>query len=123
MSEVYICKHCGNVIELLADGGGKLVCCGEPMVLQKENTTDAAKEKHIPVVTVDKNKLIVQVGSVAHPMIPEHFIGWIEVLEGDQLKRATLKPGNEPKAEFYTKGEQYTVRAYCNLHGLWAGNP
>ncbi|MDR1492956.1 MAG: desulfoferrodoxin [Planctomycetaceae bacterium] len=122
MSEIYACKHCGSVIELLSNGGGKLVCCGEPMTLQKENTVDAAKEKHIPVATVNENKLIVQVGSVTHPMTPEHFISWIEVVEGNELKRATLKPGIEPKAEFCTKGGKFTARAYCNLHGLWAGN-
>jgi superoxide reductase len=123
MSEVYVCRHCGNVIELLTNGGGKLVCCGESMTLQKENTVDASKEKHIPVVTVDEDKLTVQVGSVAHPMTNDHFIGWIEVTEGEKLKRATLKPGGEPKAEFCTKGGKLTVRAYCNLHGLWSGNP
>ena len=116
---IYVCEKCGNIVEVLTDGGGTLVCCGATMVQQKENTVDAAREKHIPVVTVEGNKMTVQVGSTLHPMAAEHWIMWIEVQEGDKLKRAVLKPGDEPKAEFCTKCGEYTVRAYCNLHGLW----
>ena len=116
---VYVCKTCGNIVEVLTGGGGVLTCCGAAMVQQKENTVDAAREKHIPVVTVDGNKMTVQVGSTLHPMTAEHWIMWIEVQEGDKLKRAVLKPGDEPKAEFCTKGGEYTVRVFCNLHGLW----
>ena len=117
--DVYVCEICGNIVEVLTGGGNTLVCCGSEMVLQKENTVDAAKEKHVPVVTIDGNKMTVQVGSTLHPMAPEHFIEWIEVFEGDKLQRVVLKPGDEPKAEFCTKGGNSTVRAYCNLHGLW----
>jgi superoxide reductase len=116
---VYVCGRCGNIVEVLTGGGGTLVCCGAEMVYQKENSVDAAKEKHVPVVSVDGNKMTVQVGSTLHPMAAEHFIQWIEVQEGDKLKRAVLKPGDEPKTQFCTQGGNYTVRAYCNLHGLW----
>ena len=117
--EVYVCEICGNIIEVLAGGDGTLVCCGIEMVHQKENSVDAAKEKHVPVVTVEGNKITIQVGSTLHPMTADHFIEWIEVFEAGKLKRAVLKPGDEPKAEFCTQGGKYSVRAYCNLHGLW----
>ena len=116
---VFICEKCGNIVEVLTGAGGTLACCGTAMVQQKENTVDAAHEKHIPVVTVEGNRMTVQVGSTLHPMTAEHSIAWIEVRESNKLKRAVLKPGDEPKAEFCTKGGEYTVRAYCNLHGLW----
>ncbi|MCL2119833.1 MAG: desulfoferrodoxin [Planctomycetaceae bacterium] len=116
---VYVCEKCGNIVEVLAGGAGILACCGSAMVQQKENTVDAAVEKHIPVVTVEGNKMTVQVGSTLHPMTADHWIEWIEVFEDNKLKRAVLKPGDEPKAEFCTNGGDYTVRAYCNLHGLW----
>ncbi|MCL2624226.1 MAG: desulfoferrodoxin [Planctomycetaceae bacterium] len=116
---VYVCEKCGNIVEVLASGGGNLVCCGAAMLQQKENTVDAAHEKHIPVVTVEGNKLTVQVGSTLHPMTAEHRIIWIDMQEDGKLKRVFLQPGDEPKAEFCTKGGKYTVRAYCNLHGLW----
>jgi superoxide reductase len=117
--DVYVCEICGNIVEVLSGGDGTLVCCGVEMVQQKENTVDAAKEKHVPAVTVEGNKMTVQVGSVLHPMTAEHFIEWIEVFEDGKLKRVVLKPGDEPKVEFCTKGGDCTVRAYCNLHGLW----
>ena len=117
--EIYVCKRCGNIVEVLTGGGGTLVCCGTEMALQKENTVDAAKEKHVPVVKIDGNKITVQVGSTLHPMTDEHFIAWIEVIENGKLKRAELKPGDEPKAEFCKSDKDYAVRAYCNLHGLW----
>jgi len=117
--KVYVCEICGNVVELLIDQDGTLICCGLEMVQQKENTVDAAKEKHIPVVRVEGQKMTVQVGSTLHPMSADHYIAWIEVMEGGKLKRAVFKPGDEPKAEFCTAGKAYTVRAYCNLHGLW----
>ena len=119
LREIYVCERCGNVVEVLVAGNGELVCCGIAMKHQEANTVDASKEKHVPVVTVEGNKLIVQVGSVPHPMEAKHFIQWIEVEEGNKIKRVVLKPGDEPKAEFCTAGGSFTVRAYCNLHGLW----
>ncbi|MDR1957677.1 MAG: desulfoferrodoxin [Planctomycetaceae bacterium] len=119
LRQIYVCERCGNAVEVLGTGDGELVCCGVPMTLQRENTVDASKEKHIPVVSADGGKLTVQVGSVLHPMEAAHYIEWVEVEEGNKLKRAALKPGDEPKAVFCTKGGKYSVRIYCNLHGLW----
>lgn len=118
--EVYVCKECGNVVEILEGAGGELVCCGQPMQLQKENTVDAAKEKHVPVITVEGNKATVHVGSVAHPMEEKHYIMWIEIRQGDKLQRQMLKPGQEPKAVFtIEEGKEIVAREYCNIHGLW----
>ncbi len=117
---VYVCTLCGNVIEILADGGGTLICCGEHMQRQTENTVDAAKEKHVPVVTVSGNKATVQVGSVPHPMEQQHYIMWISLRQGDKEQRVMLKPGQAPEATFcIEEGEPLVVREYCNQHGLW----
>ncbi|MDR3232837.1 MAG: desulfoferrodoxin [Planctomycetaceae bacterium] len=118
--EVYVCKLCGNIVEVLEGAGGSLTCCQQEMVLQKENTADAAKAKHVPVVTVNGTKAAVQVGSVPHPMEDKHHIAWIELQQGSKVQRQYLKPGAEPKAEFTVEeGVPVTVREYCNLHGLW----
>ena len=119
IGEIYVCEICGMIVETLSAGNGILTCCGVEMVQQKENTVDAAKEKHVPAVTVDGNRLTVQIGSTIHPMTSEHYIEWIEVREKGRVQRAVLKPGDEPKAEFCTNGGEVSVRAYCNLHGLW----
>jgi superoxide reductase len=119
-NEVYVCELCGNIVVVLDGAGGDLVCCGQEMTLQKENTTDAAKEKHVPVVTVSGTTATVQVGSVAHPMEEKHFIGWIELQQGNKVQRVFLKAGDEPKATFVIEADApVTVREYCNLHGLW----
>ena len=118
-SEIYVCEMCGNIVEVLDGGDGELVCCGQPMTLKKENTVDASKEKHIPAISIKENQVSIQVGSTLHPAEPNHFIMWIEIQEGDRLKRQYLKPGMEPKATFCTNGGPITVRAYCNIHGLW----
>ncbi|MDR0869887.1 MAG: desulfoferrodoxin [Planctomycetaceae bacterium] len=118
--EVYVCKHCGNIVEVLTGAGGKLVCCGEPMQLQTENTVDASKEKHTPVITVNGSTATVVVGSVEHPMTAEHHIAWIEVRQGEKIQRVQLKPGGEPKAVFTVEPDvPVSAREYCNLHGLW----
>jgi superoxide reductase len=121
-SEVYVCKVCGNIVEVLEGAGGTLVCCGQEMILQKENTTNAAQEKHVPVVTVSATVATVQVGSVAHPMEAQHYIVWIELQQGQKVQRVSLQPGTAPQAVFAVEsGAPITVRAYCNLHGLWKG--
>lgn len=118
--EVYVCKACGNIVEVLTGGDGEMVCCGQNMVLQVENTVDAAKEKHVPVVTVQGTTAVVQVGGVLHPMEEKHYIMWIEIQQGVKLQRVMLKPGDEPKATFTVEeGVPITAREYCNLHGLW----
>ncbi len=117
--QVYKCEVCGNIVEMVHEGKGQLVCCGKPMVLQEENTVDAAKEKHVPVIEKIDGGYKVKVGSVAHPMEEKHYIEWIELIEGDFSQRVFLKPGQEPEASFCTDASSVTARAYCNLHGLW----
>jgi len=117
--QVYKCEVCGNIVEMVHEGKGQLVCCGKPMVLQEENTVDAAKEKHVPVIEKIDGGYKVKVGSVAHPMEEKHYIEWIELIEGDFSQRVFLKPGQEPEASFCTDASNVTARAYCNLHGLW----
>ena len=117
--EVYKCEVCGNIVEMVHGGQGELVCCGEPMVRYEENTVDAAREKHVPVYEQDGNAVSVTIGSVAHPMTDEHYIEWIEVIDGDDTCRRFLKPGEEPAATLCGAGGQVVVRAYCNIHGLW----
>jgi superoxide reductase len=119
-AEIYVCELCGNIIEVIEGAGGTLVCCGQDMILQKENTTNAAQEKHVPVVSINGTAATVQVGSAAHPMTAEHFIAWIELQQGDKIQRLYLKPDGVPQAVFSIEASvPVTVRAYCNLHGLW----
>lgn len=116
--QVYRCGVCGNMVEVLFVGGGTLTCCGQPMNLQKENTQDAALEKHVPVV--EKNGAVkVTVGEIPHPMEEKHYIRWIEVITPTKILRKHLNPGDEPNAEFPTDESWVKVREYCNLHGLW----
>ncbi len=120
MSEVafYRCELCGNMVALIKKGGGTLTCCGQEMTKLEANTTDAAQEKHVPVVTREGGKIKVSVGSVLHPMLPEHHIEWIALVTDNRVEIAYLKPGMEPKAEF-NEVASGTVYEYCNLHGLW----
>ncbi len=117
--EVYKCDVCGNMVEVVHVGGGELVCCGQPMKLLVENTTDAAKEKHVPVIEKTADGVKVKVGSVAHPMEEKHFIEWVQVIAGGKSYRQFLKPGEAPEAEFKVAGADVTAREFCNLHGLW----
>ena len=117
----YRCSHCGQIIAIVKETGVPVVCCGEPMAEVIPGTTDASLEKHVPVFTVEGNKVQVSVGSAAHPMLPEHYIEWvaIETKSGNQRKR--LSPGDEPKVCFsICDGDEVkAVYAYCNLHSLW----
>ena len=117
--EVYKCDVCGNIVEVLFPGSGGLVCCNKPMSLLKENSMDAATEKHVPVVERTDSGIKVKVGEVAHPMEDEHYIAWIEVIAGDQVLRKDLKPGAPPEAEFDVSGDDIVAREYCTLHGQW----
>jgi superoxide reductase len=118
-NEVYKCPLCGNIIEVLHTGAGELVCCGQPMDLMAENTVDAAKEKHVPVLKKTDSGYKVSVGSVAHPMEEKHWIEWIELVAGSTVLRQDLQPGDAPEAVFCTDAADVSARAYCNLHGLW----
>ncbi|MDQ7784295.1 MAG: desulfoferrodoxin [Desulfomonilaceae bacterium] len=116
--QIYKCDVCGNIVEMLHAGDGELVCCGQNMKLFVENTVDAAKEKHVPVGERVDGGLKVKVGSVPHPMEEKHYIEWVEIVSGDKAYRQFLKPGEAPEAVFPVEGE-WTLREYCNLHGLW----
>lgn len=117
--EVYKCTVCGNLIEVMYAGGGELVCCGEPMKLMAEGTTDGAAEKHVPVIEKTGNGYKVKVGAVAHPMEEKHWIQWIELVADGISYTRFLKPGDAPEAEFCVSAGNVTAREYCNLHGHW----
>ena len=121
MKKYYICKHCGNIVTKLEDKGVPVVCCGEKMTEILPNTTDAAQEKHVPVVAVAGNEVTVTVGSVSHPMTEEHSIRWIALETENGLNVKWLAPGEAPAAKFYLAEGDEVVRvlAWCNLHGLW----
>jgi superoxide reductase len=120
ISEIYKCRVCGNIVEVVHAGAGELVCCGQQMTLMVENTTDAAREKHIPVIQKIAEGTNIKVGSIAHPMEEKHFIEWIELITDGKTARRNLKPGDSPEAVFAGYTAPFTtVRAYCNLHGLW----
>jgi len=114
----YRCEKCGNMVVQIKNGGGTLACCGQAMTKLEANSTDAAQEKHVPVVTKENGKIKVAVGSVLHPMLEEHHIEWIALVSGKNVEITYLEPGMEPKAEF-NETESGTVYEYCNLHGLW----
>ena len=116
--EFFRCELCGNIVALIKKGGGTLSCCGQEMTLLKAGAVDAAKEKHVPVVTKKDGMITVSVGSVAHPMVEEHFIEWVALATDDSVIIKYLHPGEEPKTAF-CEVPSGTVYAYCNLHGLW----
>ncbi|HDR15636.1 MAG TPA: desulfoferrodoxin [Desulfobacteraceae bacterium] len=117
--QVYKCEVCGNIVEVLHGGAGELVCCGQPMKLMTENTVDAAKEKHVPVVEKTEKGFLVKVGSVDHPMEEKHYIEWIELIADGVAYRKFLSPGQAPEASFCIEADKVTAREYCNIHGLW----
>ncbi len=120
-AKIYLCEKCGNIAGMIVDNGCVPSCCGTPMKQLPANTTDAAVEKHVPVVSVNGNKISVKVGSTAHPMTEEHYIQWIIITTEKGRQRKTLNPGEEPAAVFeLTDDDKFvSAEAYCNLHGLW----
>jgi len=117
--EVYKCEICGNIVEVLHGGAAPLVCCNQKMTLMSENTTDAAVEKHVPVIERSNGTITVKIGSVPHPMQEEHYIEWIEILADGKAYREFLKPGGKPEAVFSISAKNVTAREYCNIHGHW----
>ena len=117
--QVYKCEVCGIIAEVLEGGAGELICCGEPMRLYEENTVDASREKHLPVVTKEAGGFRVAVGSVPHPMEPKHYIMWIELLADGKAYRQFLKPADKPEAFFPLQAEKVCARELCNIHGMW----
>lgn len=118
-SELYKCEICGNIVEILHTGATALVCCGQEMKLLDENTTDAATEKHVPVIEETENGYKVVVGEVEHPMVDNHYIEWIELITENEVHTKFLNPGEKPEAVFMTNAAKVTAREYCNLHGNW----
>ena len=119
--QVYKCRVCGNIVEMLHEGAGQLVCCGAPMDLFEEKTADEGKEKHVPVVEKVEEGFKVKVGSVPHPMEEKHHIEWVQIIADGKAYRQFLKPGQVPETVFCTDAAQVTAREYCNVHGLWKG--
>ena len=119
-SQVYKCEICGNIVEVLHEGVGQLVCCNQPMKLQEEKSEEQGKEKHLPEIEKIGKNIKVKVGSIPHPMEEKHYIEWIEIKTRNGIFRKFLRPEDEPEAEFEIKDEYILVRAYCNIHGLWA---
>lgn len=117
--QIYRCNICGNIVEVLNAGAGKLVCCGQPMELLKEKAEDEGKEKHVPVIEKIDEGVKVTVGSVQHPMEEGHYIAWVEVSVDGEVHRKFLKPGDKPEAVFRLEAKRVEARGYCNLHGLW----
>ena len=115
------CEHCGNIIEMIDEKHSNIICCGETMKELVPGSVDAAFEKHVPVIEETEGKVIVKVGEVNHPMLPEHFIEWIVVHTDQGVYRKHLKPGHAPVAEFALLDNEvvFSAYAYCNLHGLW----
>lgn len=123
LRELYVCKICGNVIEVVNTGASSLVCCNQPMTKMDAGAKDASLEKHVPVIESVDGGIKVKVGSVAHPMEEKHYIVFIEVLTKNQVLRAELEPNQVPEASFLVKGDDVLeVREYCNVHGLWKAN-
>lgn len=118
--EVYKCDKCGNIVEMLHEGPAEIICCGQPMMKMEEKTADWKNEKHVPIAEPIEGGLRIKVGSTAHPMTAEHYIEWIEIVNGDYINRKYLKPGDKPEAEFMIPNKAHLLlRSYCNVHGLW----
>jgi superoxide reductase len=119
LKEVYKCSVCGNIVEVLHEGKGQLVCCGKPMDKQTEKEKDEGQEKHVPVIEKTETGFLVKIGEIPHPMEEKHYIEWIELVADGRSYRKFLKPGQKPEAEFCIEAETVAAREYCNVHGLW----
>ncbi len=117
---IYKCEICGNIVEILHEGQGDLVCCGEEMKEIKEKTEDSSTEKHVPYVEKTEKGILVKIGeNEDHPMIEKHYIEWIQIIADEKSYRKFLKPGDKPQALFEIKADDIIAREYCNIHGLW----
>jgi superoxide reductase len=117
--EVYKCESCGNIVEVMIPGTCVKECCGAPMKLMKEGTTDGAAEKHVPVIEKTATGYKVKVGSVPHPMETKHWIQWVELVADNVSYTRFLHPGDAPEAEFCINADKVYAREYCNIHGHW----
>ncbi len=118
--KIFKCEICGNVVDLLYNGGGALVCCGQDMILLKKNQEDSVFESHLPKIEEKNQKINVQIGEKLHPMEEKHYIEWVALISETTLVRKKLKPDNEPKVIFDKVAEKYEILAYCNIHGLYS---
>lgn len=117
----FYCPHCGKIISIVKDSGVETICCGQPMKPLIPGTTDGAKEKHLPVITADKQKITITVGETLHPSLPEHYIEWILLQTDKGIQQKMLNPGDKSEAEFVILPDEKIIAAYeyCNLHKLW----
>lgn len=119
-AKFFVCKHCGNFVEMIFNSGVSMICCGDPMTELVPNTVDAAHEKHVPVISIADGIVTVNIGSVDHPMIPEHYIEWICIETKKGMQRKMLNPGDKPEAVFALHDDEVVAAyAFCNIHGLW----
>lgn len=123
LGQIYKCEICGNIVQVLHTGKGELVCCGEPMIILTEKTEDVGYEKHLPVAEKSDGGVKVKVGATPHPMEIEHHIEWIEVIIDGGTFRKKLNPTGKPEADFCVMGDDFEMREYCNVHGLWSSKP
>lgn len=113
------CRNCGTVVEVLIDKGGDFFCCDEPMEEFKANTSDAASEKHVPIIEKTAAGYRVKAGSTLHPMTAVHWIQWVELLADGYVLKKILAPEDKPEVEFVTQAGSVAARVFCNQHGLW----
>jgi superoxide reductase len=118
--QVYKCEICGNIVEVLHEGQGQLVCCNQPMKLLEEQTEEQGKEKHVPVIEKKDKTVKVKVGSVPHPMEEKHYIEWVAIQTDRGVFRKFLKPGEKAEADFEITEDILQAREYCNVHSLWS---
>jgi superoxide reductase len=120
---VYYCEKCGQIVDVLFEGKGVLVCCGEPMKKLEPQTKDFVHEKHVPYIERVDGGVRVMVGKEeAHPMAEKHYIAYIEICADGVLMRKYLKPGDKPEAFFPTDAKVITAKELCNVHGVWVSN-
>jgi len=117
--EVYKCMKCGNIVEVLHQGNGDLMCCGEKMILIDANTVEASKEKHIPFIEERENENIIRIGETPHPMTSDHYIEWMEVMTDRENIKTFFSPGDKAEISLHKRFNIVSARAYCNQHGLW----
>ena len=117
----YKCDICGQIVAVVKETGAPLVCCDQNMRELIPGSVDASIEKHVPVITIEGDKVTVTVGSAFHPMTKEHCIEWISLQTKCGNQRKEISCGAEPKACFrICEGDEVLAAyAYCNLHGLW----
>ena len=119
LNQIYKCNICGNIVEVVHNGVGQLVCCGKPMEKMEAKTEDQGKEKHLPIIKKDKKEYQIKVGEIPHPMEKDHYIEWIEIAGEQGSCKKFLKAEDSPEAKFAADELKIKARIFCNIHGLW----